>query len=79
MNPDSKSSRSPGDFLKRLIGSTVIVRLHSSTEFHGRLVSLDGYLNIALSNAEERLGSGKSRIYGDAFIRGNNVLYIRAL
>lgn len=74
-----ETKRSPGDFLKRLIGNAVVVRLHSGTEFYGRLVCLDGFMNIALAATEERDTEGAMRTYGDAFIRGNNVLYIRAV
>jgi U6 snRNA-associated Sm-like protein LSm6 len=73
------TKRSPGDFLKRLVGNAVVVRLHAGTEYHGRLVCLDGFMNIALSGTEEHAVDGAVRSYGDAFIRGNNVLYIRAV
>lgn len=33
---------------------------------------LDGYMNIALEQAEEWIEGIRHRTYGDAFIRGNN-------
>ena len=42
----------------------------------GVLVSLDGYMNIALEQTEEYVSGQLKNKYGDAFIRGNNVLYI---
>lgn len=33
---------------------------------------LDGYMNIALEQAEEWVSNVRHRTYGDAFIRGNN-------
>ena len=41
----------------------------------GVLACLDGYMNIALEATEYVDGQLKNK-YGDAFIRGNNVLYI---
>jgi len=39
---------------------------------------LDGYMNIALEQTEEHVNGAVTNRYGDAFIRGNNVLYISA-
>ena len=55
--------------------------LHKSTPFHffafrGVLSCLDGYMNIALEQTEEYVNGQLKNKYGDAFIRGNNVLYI---
>lgn len=38
----------------------------------GKLICLDGYMNIALGQAEEWIDGIRHRTYGDAFIRGNN-------
>ncbi|KAL8360331.1 hypothetical protein RB601_007306 [Gaeumannomyces tritici] len=46
--------------------------------FAGELQSVDGYMNIALEKAEEWVAGQKKRSYGDAFVRGNNVMYIAA-
>ena len=42
----------------------------------GVLACLDGYMNIALEQTEEYSNGQLKNKYGDAFIRGNNVLYI---
>lgn len=42
----------------------------------GVLACLDGYMNIALEQTEEYMNGQLKKKYGDAFIRGNNVLYI---
>lgn len=42
----------------------------------GILVALDGYMNIAMEQTEEYVHGQLKGKYGDAFIRGNNVLYI---
>ena len=70
--PFSQVLKSPSDFLKQAIGQRVLVQLNSGTNYQGKLVCLDGYMNIALEQAEEWQGDAKQRSYGDAFIRGNN-------
>ena len=45
-------------------------------DYRGVLACLDGYMNIALEQTEEYAGGQLKSKYGDAFIRGNNVLYI---
>ena len=42
----------------------------------GVLACLDGYMNIALEQTEEYSNGQLKNKYGDAFIRGNNVLFI---
>lgn len=66
----------PGDFLKQAIGSEVRVRLNNGTDFVGNLACLDGFLNIAMENTKEFEGSEFRKSYGDAFLRGNNIVYI---
>ena len=44
--------------------------------YRGVLSCLDGYMNIALEQTEEYVNGQLKNKYGDAFIRGNNVLYI---
>lgn len=45
----------------------------------GTLMCLDGYMNIALENTEEYVNGTLRTRYGDAFVRGNNVLLISPL
>ena len=56
-----------GEFRTPLMGST------------GILTCLDGYMNVALEQTEEYVNGQLKRKYGDCFVRGNNVLYIRRL
>jgi len=44
--------------------------------FAGILTCLDGYMNIAMEQTEEYVNGQLKNTYGDAFVRGNNVLYI---
>ncbi|GAA5919527.1 hypothetical protein JCM21900_006622 [Sporobolomyces salmonicolor] len=66
----------PGAFLKGVVGQRVVVRLNSGVDYRGVLNCLDGYMNIALEETEEYVNGVKTNSYGDAFVRGNNVLYI---
>merc|ERR1719469_657403 len=68
--------RSPSDFLKAVLGRTVNVRLNSGTDYRGILACLDGYMNIAMEQAEEYVDGQLKAKHGDCFIRGNNVMYI---
>ncbi|CAD6899683.1 unnamed protein product [Tilletia controversa] len=70
---------SPNDFLKAIIGKQVIVRLNSGIDYRGILSCLDGYMNIALEDTREYYNGVERNSFGDAFIRGNNVLYITAV
>lgn len=68
--------QTPSEFLKLIIGRPVIVKLNSGVDYRGVLCCLDGYMNIALEQTEEYVNGQLKNKYGDAFIRGNNVLYI---
>ncbi|KAG5645960.1 U4/U6-U5 snRNP complex subunit lsm6 [Asterophora parasitica] len=79
--PPQSHTGSPTDFLKGVVGKRVIVRLTSGVDYRGTtslLSCLDGYMNIALEQTEEHVNGVVTNRYGDAFIRGNNVLYISA-
>ncbi|CDF38615.1 Sm-like protein, LSm6 [Chondrus crispus] len=68
----------PSDFLKAVLGRPVVVKLNTATEYRGILTCLDGYMNIALEQTEEYENGELKNNFGDAFIRGNNVMYISA-
>ncbi|KAF8816855.1 Sm-like ribonucleoprotein [Phlegmacium glaucopus] len=74
--PAQKHTGSPTDFLKGVVGKRVIVRLTSGVDYQGILSCLDGFMNIALEQTEEHVNGAITNRYGDAFVRGNNVLYI---
>ncbi|KAF8338589.1 Sm-like ribonucleoprotein [Amanita rubescens] len=76
--PQPPPTGSPTEFLKNVVGKQVIVRLNSGVDYRGVLSCLDGYMNIALEQTEEHVNGRVTNHYGDAFIRGNNVLYISA-
>lgn len=60
----------------RLLNHLMSFRCYNKCLPAGVLACLDGYMNIALEQSEEYLNGQLKNKYGDAFIRGNNVLYI---
>lgn len=78
--PDAVTEQqgAPSLFLQKIIGSHVTVRLNSGVDYVGILSCLDGYMNIAMEETEEFVAGQSKGRFGDAFIRGNNVLYIEA-
>ncbi|XVF29621.1 hypothetical protein REPUB_Repub15cG0137700 [Reevesia pubescens] len=72
----STTAKAPADFLKSIRGRPVVVKLNSGVDYRGILACLDGYMNIAMEQTEEYVNGQLKNKYGDAFIRGNNVLYI---
>ncbi|XP_021774788.1 sm-like protein LSM36B [Chenopodium quinoa] len=70
------NTKTPADFLKSIRGRPVVVKLNSGVDYRGILACLDGYMNIAMEQTEEYVNGQLKNKYGDAFIRGNNVLYI---
>ncbi|KAF2209917.1 hypothetical protein CERZMDRAFT_121967 [Cercospora zeae-maydis SCOH1-5] len=71
-------ARDPSGFLSEIIGAPVTVKLNSGVVYKGELQSVDGYMNIALEDTKEIVDGKMRRNYGDAFVRGNNVMYISA-
>lgn len=69
-------SKKPLNVLVKSIGNNVLVNLKSRTEYWGRVIKADGYMNIMLKGAKEYSADGLVASYGDVFIRGNNILYI---
>ncbi|CAB4396956.1 like-Sm ribonucleo protein [Rhizophagus irregularis] len=74
----NQQEKTPTEFLNNVIGRPVLVKLNSGVDYRGILSCLDGYMNIALEQTEEWVNGQLKNKYGDAFIRGNNVLYISA-
>ncbi|KAI4143424.1 MAG: hypothetical protein LQ340_007005 [Diploschistes diacapsis] len=61
------------------VNQQVIVRLKwGQTEYKGRLVSVDSYMNVQLSGTEEFIDLKSTGSLGQVLIRCNNVLWISA-
>ncbi|KAH6679531.1 LSM domain-containing protein [Halenospora varia] len=68
----------PRPMLQNLVNEEVIIRLKwGQTEYKGRLVSIDSYMNIQLSGAEEWIDQQMTSVLGQVLIRCNNVLWIQ--
>ncbi|KAF2152391.1 LSM domain-containing protein [Myriangium duriaei CBS 260.36] len=71
--------KNPRPMLQELVNDQVIVRLKwGETEYHGKLVSVDSYMNIQLSEALEMVEGEEKGTLGNILIRCNNVLWISA-
>ncbi|KAI1214290.1 LSM domain-containing protein [Annulohypoxylon truncatum] len=61
------------------VNKDIVVRLKwGETEYRGRLVSSDSYMNIQLTNAQEFIDQKFTSDLGQILIRCNNVLWIKA-
>lgn len=69
------AKKNPSDFLRQVLGKPVIVQLNSGVNYRGILACLDGFMNIAMEQAEEYVDGQLKARYGDCFIRGNNGNY----
>lgn len=79
VNPPTNKRQNPSEFLREIIGKPVKVKLNNGSDYKGTMRCLDGCLNIVLENTEEYINGELKTRYGDAFIRGNNVFYVRTL
>lgn len=60
----------PRPMLQSLVNEEVIVRLKwNQTEYTGRLVSVDSYMNIQMSNTEEWSNGKSAGMLGQVLIR----------
>lgn len=70
-------SKRPINTLMRSLNQTVIVKLKNNLAYKGRMMRCDNYMNITLEGASEFSNSTLVANYGNVFIRGNNILFIR--
>lgn len=69
----------PAQFLNGILGKKVAVKLASGVVYEGIMVCLDGFMNVVLQDTTEVVEGKHIQTFGDAFIRGNNVMYISAV
>jgi len=70
-------AKRPLTTLQKNTKKNVIVRLKNDIEYKGRMVNVDSYMNLIMTDAEE-LKDGKAvEKYGRIILRGNNVLFIK--
>ncbi|KAH9828408.1 small nuclear ribonucleoprotein F [Teratosphaeria destructans] len=69
----------PRPMLQQLVDHDVRIRLKwGQTEYTGRLVSVDSYMNVQLASCEEWIAGKNTGALGQVLIRCNNVLWISA-
>ncbi|KAI9744939.1 MAG: hypothetical protein M1818_001865 [Claussenomyces sp. TS43310] len=65
----------PRPMLQNLVNEDVVVRLKwGQTEYKGRLVSVDSYMNIQLTNTEEYIDQKMTAALGQVLIRYSSTL-----
>ena len=70
-------AKRPLTTLQKNTKKNVIVRLKNDIEYKGRMVNVDSYMNLIMTDAEE-LHNGKTiEKFGRVILRGNNVLFIK--
>ncbi|MHA1784751.1 MAG: U6 snRNA-associated Sm-like protein LSm6 [Candidatus Helarchaeota archaeon] len=73
----SRNDRSPLKMLTKAVNNLVLIRLKDGKEYRGYLVETDTYMNLVLSRAEELKDGSPVAKFGEVFIRGNNILFIK--
>tara|TARA_B100001750_G_C14933245_1_gene315168 strand:+ start:72 stop:314 length:243 start_codon:yes stop_codon:yes gene_type:complete len=71
------AAKRPLTTLQKNTKKNVIVRLKNDIEYKGKMVNVDSYMNLIMTDAEE-LKDGKTvEKFGRVILRGNNVLFIK--
>ena len=73
----SESIKKPINILQKAVHKQVSIRLKNDYEYKGKMMNIDQYMNVILTNAEEYSGGSLTANYGKLVIRGNNVLFIK--
>lgn len=70
----------PNKKVQSMVGRKIHVEMKGEQcVLEGVLTSVDDYLNLHLSGANEILGGEKKRLLGSVILRGNNVVLINPL
>ena len=70
-------AKRPLTTLQKNTKKNVIVRLKNDIEYQGRMVNVDSYMNLIMSDAEELKDGKTTEKFGRVILRGNNVLFIK--
>jgi|TARA_B100002003_G_scaffold204761_1_gene197880 small nuclear ribonucleoprotein len=73
----SETMKKPLSVLQKAVNKQVSIRLKNDHEYKGKMMNIDQYMNVILTNAEEYNNNSLSANYGKLVIRGNNVLFIK--
>ncbi len=69
--------RNPLKVLNNAVNSTILLRLKDGTEYKGRLQRVDLYMNMTMTDTTEFQDGQAIARYGEIFVRGNNILFIK--
>ena len=73
------TTKRPLSVLQKSLNKSVIVRLKNEVEYKGKIDSVDSYMNLIMTDAEE-LHDGKTvGKYVRIILRGNNVIFIKLI
>ena len=73
------TTKRPLSVLQKSLNKSVIVRLKNEVEYKGKIDSVDSYMNLIMTDAEE-LHDGKTvGKFGRVILRGNNVIFIKLI
>jgi len=70
-------AKRPLTTLQKNTKKSVIVRLKNDIEYKGRMVNVDSYMNLIMTDAEELKDGKTTEKFGRVILRGNNVLFIK--
>ena len=70
-------AKRPLTTLQKNTKKNVIVRLKNDIEYKGRMVIVDSYMNLIMTDAEELKDGKVTEKFGRVILRGNNVLFIK--
>jgi|TARA_B100000959_G_C14879741_1_gene581997 small nuclear ribonucleoprotein len=73
----SETMKKPLSVLQKAVHKQVSIRLKNDHEYKGKMMNIDQYMNVILTNAEEYNNNSLLANYGKLVIRGNNVLFIK--
>ena len=71
------TAKRPLTTLQKNTKKSVIVRLKNDVEYKGKIVNVDSYMNLIMTDAEEIRDGKTIEKYGRVILRGNNVLFIK--
>ena len=71
------TAKRPLTTLQKNTKKNVIVRLKNDIEYKGRMVNVDSYMNLIMTDAEELKDGKVTEKFGRVILRGNNVLFIK--
>ena len=71
------TAKRPLTTLQKNTKKSVTVRLKNDVEYKGKIVNVDSYMNLIMSDAEELRNGKIVEKYGRIILRGNNVLFIK--